>query len=169
MRALFALFPAAMLLVPLSPAEAAERGLIIRAGEMVSEPFIDAAKAGPVTANQPVTILEKRGGWTNVESGGRKGWVRTLNIRLEAGARPAGSTGQVASLRTGSSGRTVTTGVKGLDENDIRNATPDMAQVAQLSSLAVSPAEAQANAAQSGLHQQQVAYLDKGKAKEKAK
>ena len=116
-----------------------------------------------------MTILEKRGGWTNVESNGRTGWVRTLNIRLEAAPRPAGTTGQVASLRTGSSGRTVTTGVKGLDENDIRNATPDMTQVAQLSSLAVRSAEAQANAAQSNLHEQQVAYLDKGKAQEKGK
>lgn len=169
MRAPFALWLAAMLLVPLSEAEAAEKGMIIRAGEMVSEPFIDAAKAGPVTANQPVTILAKRGGWTNVESNGRKGWVRTLNIRLEAASRPTGSTGQVASLRTGSSGRTVTTGVKGLDENDIRNAVPDAAQVAQLSSLAVAPAEARDNAARSNLHEQQVAYLEKGKDKGKGK
>lgn len=169
MRVFFAFWPAAMLLVPLSPAGAAEKGLIIRAGDMVAEPFIDAAKAGPLAASQPVTILEKRGGWTNVEAGGRKGWVRTLNIRLEAAPRPAGSTGAVASLRTGSSGRTVTTGVKGLDENDIRNSTPDMAQVAQLSSLAVSPAEARDNAARSNLQEQQVAYLDRGKTREKGK
>ena len=104
-----------------------------------------------------------------MDAGGRKGWVRTLNLRLEAGARPTGGTGQVASFRTGSSGRTVTTGVKGLDENDIRNATPDMAQVVQLSSLAVSPAEARSNAAQVGLTEQQVAYLDKNKAKGKGK
>lgn len=169
MRAFFAVWPAAMLLVPLSSAGAAEKGLIIRAGDMVAEPFIDAAKAGPLTASQPVTILEKRGGWTNVETGGRKGWVRTLNIRLEAAPRSAGSTGRVASLRTGSSGRTVTTGVKGLDENDIRNATPDMTQVAGLSSLTVSPAEARDNAMRSNLLEQQVAYLDKGNAKEKGK
>lgn len=164
MRCLFALWLAAVLLAPMSPAEAAEKGIIIRTGELMAQPFIDAAKAGPVTANQPVTIVERRGGWTNVESSGKSGWVRTLNIRLEAGQHPTGGTGQTAALRTGSSGRTVTTGIKGLDEDDIRNASPDAIQVAQLSALSVTPVEARQKAAQSNLKEQNVAYL-KGKGK----
>lgn len=167
MRGLFALWLAAMMFIPLSTAQAAEKGIIIRAGDLLAQPFIDAAKSGPVTANQPVTILERRGGWTQVESNGGTGWVRTLNIRLEAGQRPTGATGQAAAFRTGSSGRTVTTGVKGLDEDDIRNASPDAAQVAQLSSLAVSPAEARDNAARNNLREQNVAYLGKSKGKGK--
>lgn len=165
MRSLCALWLAAILLVPASPAEAGEKGIVIRAGDILAQPFIDAAKTGPVTASQPVTILERRGGWTHVESDGKSGWVRTLNLRLEAGQRPTGGTGQTASLRTGSSGRTVTTGVKGLDEDDIRNASPDPVEVAKLSALVVSPAEARQNAAQSNLKEQDVAYLGKGKGK----
>lgn len=164
MRSLFALWFAAMLLVPAAQAEAAEKGVIIRTGELLSRPFIDSAKTGPVTANQPVTILERRGGWTNVDSNGKAGWVRTLNIRLQAGEPSTGGTGLTAALRTGSSGRTVTTGIKGLDEDDIRNASPNPAQVEQLSALAVSPAEARQSAAQNNLKEQNVAYL-KGKGK----
>jgi Bacterial SH3 domain len=155
---------------------ASERGQVIRAGDMMAQPFIDAAKVAPVTANQPVTIVARRGGWINVEAQGKNGWVRTLNLRLEAaagvpGAAPA-SSGQHGSsvnplslLRTNSSGRTVTTGVKGLDEEDIRNATPDPAQLAQLDGLAVADADARSNAERSKLKESQVAYLGKGKGK----
>ena len=49
----------AMLLFQASEAVAApEKGLVIRAGDLMAQPFIDAAKSGPLTANQPVTILE---------------------------------------------------------------------------------------------------------------
>ena len=61
----------------------------------------------------------------------------------------------------------MTTGIKGLGEEDLKNASPDPAQVAELTTLAVSADEATANARASGLVEQQVEYLDekKGKAK----
>jgi Bacterial SH3 domain len=152
-------------------AHAGEKGQVIRAGDMMAQPFIDAAKVGPVTANQPVTIVARRGGWINVEAGGKSGWVRTLNLRLEAaagvpGAASAqkGSVNPLSLLRTNSSGRTVTTGVKGLDEEDIRNATPDPAQLAQLNALAVADADARASAERNKLKETQIEYLKaKGK------
>lgn len=148
-------------------AEAAEKGQILRAGDLLAQPFIDAAKAGPVTANQPVTILERRGAWASVESNGTKGWVRLLNLRLEAGAvRPGtGRPGGLASLRTGSSGRTATTGIKGMDEEDIRNATPDYQELELLGTLAVTADDARATAQKAALKENTVAYLDKGRAR----
>jgi hypothetical protein len=153
---------------------AAEKGLVIRAGDLMAQPFIDAAKSGPLTANQPVTIIERRGAWANVESNGKSGWVRTLNLRLEprpgtpGAVHPSGSspglslTNPLGALHTGSSGRTVTTGVKGMDEEDIRNATPDFDQVGLLDQLAVDAADARANAQKANLKENTVAYLDKG-------
>ncbi|HVR92030.1 MAG TPA: hypothetical protein VHG29_13195 [Novosphingobium sp.] len=166
---------ATLLLVPVGYAQAAEKGLVIRAGDLMAQPFIDAAKTGPVTPNQPVTILERRGGWANVETGGRNGWIRLLNVRLEP--RPAtAATGQRASgpsvsaitnpaslLRTGSSGRTVTTGVKGMDEEDIRNASPDPVQLLRLGTLGVDAATARAHAQKSNLKENALGYLDKGR------
>jgi hypothetical protein len=169
---LLALVPAG-----LSTAQAAEKGLIIRAGDLMAQPFIDAAKTGPVTPNQPVTILERRGAWANVESNGKAGWVRLLNLRLEprpgspAAARPAGASPPVnlanpaSLLRTGSSGRTVTTGVKGMDEEDIRNATPDFDQVGLLDRIASDAADARSAAQKQNLKENTVDYLDKGKKK----
>ncbi len=176
MRRCGAMMLAALLLCRVTSAEAAEKGLVLRAGDLLAQPFIDAAKSGPLTANQPVTIIERRGAWASVESGSQKGWVRLLNLRLEpgvarpgaAGARPAsGATPNFSNpaslLRTGSSGRTVTTGVKGMDEEDIRNASPDYAELELLGTLAVNADDARAAALKANLKENTVAYLDKGR------
>lgn len=199
------------ILLFLSASAAAEKGSMIRAGDLMAQPFIDAAKTGPLTAKQPVTILKHQGGWVQVEANGQTGWVRTLNVRLElggtapvagaalanltpvAGDRPgnpssnAGGRGADPSanaggrganpnaggrsanvrsalnpaslLRTGSSGKTVTTGVKGLEEEDIRNATVNYAELEQLGTLGVAEVEARANAEQSKLKENKVDYL----------
>jgi hypothetical protein len=168
MRGTVAILLAATLLCRVTSADAAEKGLVIRAGDLLAQPFIDAAKSRPLTANQPVTILERRGAWANVDAGGQKGWVRLLNLRLDPGtARPARSESASAAslLRTGSSGRTVTTGVKGMDEEDIRNATPDYAALETLGTLAVGASEARATAQKANLKENSVDYLGKGRHK----
>ncbi len=182
-------------LVAGASAFAAERGMLLRAGDLLSQPFIDAAKSGPIAANQPVTVLARRGPWVQVDVGdGRTGWVRTLNLRLQgAGAPPPqvaanaagpsqqrGASGQgrgngranlnalsnpASALRSGSSGRTVTTGVKGLDEEDINNASPNYAQVQELALLSVDPADAQAMAAEANLKENRLNYLPAGRSR----
>jgi hypothetical protein len=90
-----------------------------------------------------------------------------LNLRLDgAPARPGGGLSSAVSLfRTGSSGKTVTTGVKGMNEADIHKAVPNEAQLAALEAMAPSAGEARANAAQSHLVENAVPYLSKGNRK----
>jgi Bacterial SH3 domain len=152
LAAVFALSP---------PAHASERGVAIRAGDIYAQPFTDAAKVGAVSANQPVTVLERKGGWLSVEVGGKRGWMRMLGVRLEAVARSAGP----AALRTGSTGRTVATGVKGLDEGTIRAASVDRAQLARLNEMGASEADGRALAASNKLGEAKIAYLKPGKVK----
>jgi hypothetical protein len=150
-----AILLAAALLLP-GAALASERGMTIRAGDLFAEPFIDAAKLGPLPANQAVTILARKGGWLSIETGGKRGWVRMLIVRLESAA--AGTS--TAALRTGSTGRTIATGVKGLDEGSI-----DRAQLAKLDELGASEADARGLAAENDLKESQIANLKPGKAK----
>jgi hypothetical protein len=154
------------LLVGVEPALAEERGLVIRAGDLYAQPFIDAAKAGTLAPDQPVTIVERRGGWLAVDAAGKRGWVRVLNVRLDTGAaaRPLPTkASRSAALRTGSSGRTVATGVKGLDEEDIRKAAIDTAQLALLEAQGASEADARQLALAANLKETKVDYLKKGK------
>lgn len=192
MRSIWSLIALAALFAG-GTAFAAERGLVLRAGDLLAQPFIDAAKSGPIAANQPVTVLARRGAWVQVDAGdGRTGWVRALNLRLQGAGTPApqvaaaapgqqrGASGQgrgngranlnaltnpAAALRSGSSGRTVTTGVKGLDEEDIKNASPDYAQVQELALLGVDPADGQAMATEANLKENKVNYLPAGRSR----
>ena len=147
---------------------AAETGAVVRAGDLKATPFIDAATSAKLSANQPVTILQRKGGWVQVEAGGQTGWVRMLNVRLAAGSSPAPNQANVHAaslLRTNSSGKTVTTGIKGLGEEDLQNAVPNPAQLAKLVGLAVPASEASSNASASGLVEHPLDYLDQKKKK----
>lgn len=170
MRNALFLCVAGAILLPGAAALASESGSVIRAGDLYAQPFIDAAKVGPLPANQPVTVVERRGGWLWVDAAGKRGWVRMLNVRLNAaGGAQAAATGKAAQprslsqMRTGSSGRTVTTGVKGLDEADIRNASVDAAQLEKLGTLAASEEEARQQAQANALKANKVTYLKPGK------
>ena len=172
MRFASALIGALAFCVTALPA-AAEDGAVIRADELRAMPFIDAATTAKVTANEQVTIVNRKGGWVEVQVNGQTGWLRMLNLRMQAGNSPAQGQANVRAaslLRTNSSGKTVTTGIKGLGEEDLRNASPDPTQLAELAELAVSANEASANAHASGLVEQQVDFVDEnGKAIAKSK
>lgn len=161
MRRLRIILLAAALALPGAAAMASERGMTIRAGDLYAEPFIDAAKLSPLPANQPVTIVARKGGWLSIETGGKRGWVRMLIVRLES-ASAAGST---AALRTGSTGRTIATGVKGLDEGSIRNASINREQLAKLEQLGASEADARGHGSANSLKESQIANLKPGKGK----
>ena len=163
----------AVMVCGLAPtAASAEKGQIIRAGDLLAQPFIDAPSAAKLTASQPVTIVERRGPWVSVQANGKTGWVRLLNLRLEpavAGLTPPSTASRPSGLsslmRTGSSGRTVTTGVKGMDEEDIRASTPNYEELTLLEGLGVDAAEARASAEKAKLAERSVAYLDKRRSK----
>lgn len=163
MRTSGRLLSLAAALFTVSAAQAAEKGILIRASELKAQPFIDAATTERLAANQPLTILARQGGWMRVDSSGKAGWVRMLNVRLDAIARPANgsatSPASASQLHTGSRGRTVTTGVKGMDEADIRASSIDLEQLAILTTLAIEPAVASDHAAKQGIKENQVEYL----------
>ncbi len=168
------IFLVVMLVFLASGAEAAEKGLIIRAGDLLAQPFIDATNTGKLTPSQPVTIVERRGAWVSVQANGKTGWVRLLNVRLEPAnaaavlpgvatpkAKTSNVSGLTSMLRTNSSSRTVTTGVKGMDEADIRGSTPDYVQLSQLDTLGIDADNARANAGKNKLLERKVDYLNK--------
>lgn len=172
MRSLFQSFGIALgLLIP-AVVSAAEAGAVMRAADLKAAPFIDAGTVSALPAETPVTIMKRQGAWMQVDAAGKNGWVRMLNVRINGGGIKSGGNNlaMAANLfRTGSSGTTVTTGVKGLDETDIRGASPDPAQLALLASFAANPADAQANALASGLKENTIEYLKSAKVKGKKK
>jgi hypothetical protein len=118
----------------------AEAGTVIRATDLKQEPASDAATVAALAEQTSVEVLERKSGWIRVKAASGEGWVRMLALRLGgATAAKPGASGlsQMFNVaRTGTSGTQVTTGVRGLDAEQIANAQPNPAELAKLEKFA---------------------------------
>ncbi len=148
-----------LLLVPLLCG--AEPATVIRATELKQDPASDAAAVAALAENTAVEALERKGGWTRVKAGGAEGWVRMLSLRYGAAAAKPGDTGvtQLFNVaRTGASGTQATTGVRGLDAQQLANARPNPAELAKLQGFAAERSAAAGFAAEGALAATPVEY-----------
>jgi len=136
---------------------------LVRATELKQAPASDAETLAALEENAAVETAERRGGWIQVKTdAGATGWVKFLALRFSgSGSGKAGDSG-VSQLfnvaRGGTSGSQVTTGVRGLDAEDISTAQPNAAAVQRMDSFAVSADEAGRFAADGPLQAQRVDY-----------
>lgn len=140
----------------------AEPATVIRATELKREPATDSATVASLAENTGVEALERKGGWTRVKAGNDEGWVRMLALRFGGTTAPKpGATGltQIFNVaRTGTSGTQVTTGVRGLDAEQIAAAQPNPAELAKLEQFAADRSAAETFAAQGKLAARPVEY-----------
>ena len=153
-------FLALLLLLPLLAL--AEPATVIRATELKKEPASDSDTVANLAENTNVDALERKSGWTRVKAAGGEGWVRMLSLRYGAAtaAKPgaSGVTQLFNVARTGTSGTQVTTGVRGLDAEQIVNAQPNPNELAKLQSFAAERSAAEGFAAQGKLAATPVDY-----------
>jgi hypothetical protein len=144
---------AIVLLLPL--AALAEPATVIKPSELKQQPATDAATVATLAENTAVDALERKGGWTRIKAPAGEGWVRMLSLRFGAAApAKAGSSGltQLFNVaRTGTSGTQVTTGVRGLEADQIAAAQPNPAELAKLEGFAADRAAAEKFAAEGKL------------------
>ena len=139
----------------------AEPATVIRATDLKKEPATDSATVAALAENTAVEALERKSGWTRVKADAGEGWVRMLSLRFGGTAAKPGASGvnQLFNVaRTGSSGTQVTTGVRGLEAEQITNAQPNPAELAKLDGFAVDRDAAASFAAQGKLDAKSVAY-----------
>jgi hypothetical protein len=159
MRAFLALLVFALCV---SPVLAQETGFAVRQTEVKKEPFSDAETVGTLAENSQVKALARQGGWMQIESGKLSGWVRMLSIRMNSGQSSvmSGLKSLFSVARTGSSGTTVTTGVRGLDKEQIQNAQPNPEELKKLAGFAATRGDAEQFAAGNPqLKNQKIDYL----------
>src|SRR5262245_3584717 len=153
-------FLALLLMLPL--AAMAEPATVIRATELKQEPASDAATVATLPENTAVDALERKSGWTRVKAANGEGWVRMLSLRFGAATAPkpgaSGVTQMFNVARTGTSGTQVTTGVRGLDAEQLANAQPNPAELAKLEKFAADRDAAAKFAAQGKLAAKSVEY-----------
>ena len=141
----------------------AEPATLVRASDLKAQPASDGATVTQLAAESAVDAGERSGGWVKVKaSSGAEGWVKMLTLRYGgSGAAKRGDSGISQAInvaRTGASGTQVTTGVRGLDETDIKTARPNATELKKLESYAESK-DGSSRFAESGkLKSQRVEY-----------
>ncbi|MFY2764988.1 SH3 domain-containing protein [Arenimonas sp. MALMAid1274] len=144
----------------------AESGTVLKDTPLRSEPMNSASQVAQLKAKQTVEITARQGAWASVKTPtGEEGWARILTLRTGSGAAASADASQIASVfRTGSSGASVSTGVKGLSADELMSASANYQDVALLDSYAVSSDAARQFAGQVPLANQQVPYLPEPRA-----
>jgi hypothetical protein len=159
MRYLYTLILSALLAAPVNAAQVA---YAVRSTEIKLLPFSDAKTVAKLDEKAKVNILLRQGGWVKINSNNGNGWVRMLSVRSDSAARKRGDTGLISLLnvgRSGSSGITTTTGIRGLSEEDLKNAQPNPVEFKKLEKYAVNKARAEKFAHDAELKSQQFDYL----------
>lgn len=143
----------------------AKSGVALKLDSIKAEPYHDAKVVGTLNKGDSVEIRSREGGWFKIKSSGKDGWVRMLSIRRsEANTTrsTANSLFELASGRLGTGTVVITTGIRGLNEENLQAARFNARQLDILESFRVSKIEARQFATAGKLKAQFVAYL-KGK------
>jgi len=143
-------------------AHAAESGTTLKNEDIKTEPFRDAKTVATLTAGDKVNILKKDGGWLQVTSAKGKGWVRILSIRKGDERKNSGTASGLASLASGRAGTgkvVATTGIRGLNEEEMKSAKFNETEIKRAESYASSKADAAKYAAQGKLAARAFDYL----------
>lgn len=147
-----------------SAANAGETAYTVRSTELKAKPFSDAATLSTLPQNRQVEVLARKASWMQIRSDGATGWVKMLSLRFgdAAAQRKSGDSG-LGSLfnvaTTGGSGSTVSTGVRGLSEEKLKNPQPNPQALKELQRYATGRSEAQGFGRSGKLATQQIDYL----------
>ncbi len=149
-------------MLDMHPVWAADSGTALKADVLRAEPFGDAKAVATLSAGDKVEILKKEGGWLQVKGAKGNGWVRMLSIRKgEARKGSVGAAGLLglASGRAGTGKVVATTGIRGLNEEELKTAKFNATELKLAESFATSLPEAQKFAAQGKLAARKFDYL----------
>lgn len=156
----------ACLALGLIASAAAEEAITLRSTEMKAKPYSDAQTLLTLPERSKVEVLQRRASWTQVKSGQTSGWVKMLSLQLVRGTTQRRADNGLRSLfnvaQTGRGGSTVTTGVRGLSEEDLKHAKPNPQALKEVREYAATKAEAKRFAMAGKLKAQQVDYLPGG-------
>ncbi len=154
------------LLLCAQAAWAAESGTLLKAEELKAEPFRDAKAVKNLAAGEQLSILGKEGGWFKVKVGKSSGWVRMLSVRKGEAKQAASKASGLLALTSGrgATGKVVaSTGIRGLNEEELKAATFNAEELQLAESYAVKKADAQKFAAQGKLVARPFDYLPAAK------
>jgi hypothetical protein len=142
----------------------AQQVTLERDSPLYAEPRLDAPQVTQLKQGATGDVVGKQGGWLNLKTPGGAGWLFSFNVRFPAQKPDAGESGSGSALgRLFSPRRSVsvtsTIGIRGLDEEDLKQAGFNADQMKLLDNYAVSKQVAEQRARGMGLAPAKIEYL----------
>lgn len=174
------------LLIGSGALQAEQYAVTLRDMDLRDGPYRDATGIARLGSDTRLQVLARKGGWYQISYERQTGWVRLTGLRLEHAAtgkgngkakgkdKAPGQQDKISSLDTigdalsggifstgrgRSSEATSTSGIRGLDEKDIGNASPNPQALAALDKHLVDAEQARRFAEQQKLHASKLDYL----------
>jgi len=149
-------------LVASAPA-AAQQVTVERDSPLYSEPRLDSSQVTQLKQGATGEVVGKQGAWLNLKTVGGSGWLFSFNVRFQSQAGSGDSgTGSTAGRLFGPR-RTVSVtssiGIRGIEEEDLKQATFNAAQMKLLDGYVATRQAAERGARASGLAPEQVEFM----------
>ena len=144
----------ALLAIGAASAAHASTGTVLRNDKLYSQPSATSKVNASLTRGATVTIQQKQGGWLKVSAGKSTGWIRLLSVRAGAGGLGGAGVGDVvgaATTRSDPSRVVAVAGLRGLNDEELKQAKFNGAELGRLDAQTVSVAQARSFASQGGL------------------
>jgi len=153
-----------------SVSEAAANASMLKTDELRVAPDAGANVLARVEKGARVRLLATQGGWRQISSAGKTGWVRVLSLSVDAASVDAASGvawSDLEALGKTPQGKVVAVaGARGLDEETLKTAVYSEAELQFLHTFAMSRGEAEQFAQAAGLQARTLSYLEAPKQSE---
>lgn len=129
-------------------------GTLLRDESLRSQASATAPVTARVSRGTAVDIVTRRGGWLQVRTARAEGWVRLLSVRAGQGGSGGAGLGDmvgVATRRSDPSRVVSVAGVRGLSEDQLRQARFDADELARLDNHTATLPQARSHASRAGL------------------
>jgi hypothetical protein len=140
---------------------AGETGTALKSDTLRKEPYADAKAVGTLKRNDKIEILAKKGAWLQIKAGKSTGWVRLLSVKrgTQGSSNEAAGILGLATGRSGTGQVVSTTGVRGLNEEELKDAKFNEEEMKQLEASTISAEDGKTFASSGGLKARKLDYL----------
>jgi hypothetical protein len=142
---------------------AAQMVTLERDSPLYSEPRLESAHVTQLKQGATGDVLGKQNGWLNLKTPGGTGWLFSFNVRFPVQKAEASESSSGLGRLFGprrSVGVTSTIGIRGLEEEDLKQASFNSGQMKLFDSFVASKQAAEERARATGLSPAKVEYLD---------
>jgi hypothetical protein len=142
---------------------AAQQVTLERDSPLYAEPRLEAAQVTQLKQGANGEVIGKQGAWLNLKTAGGSGWLFSFNVRFQSQKAEGGDGGGSALGRVFGPRQNVNVtaaiGIRGLDEQDLKQASFSDAQMKLLDGYTASKQAAEDGARATGLAAEKVEYL----------